>query len=53
MPLEEDIPTLEKWADMLRSVDYKGSLSLEGIFGTDLKADIEATYNKLTPFRML
>jgi sugar phosphate isomerase/epimerase len=30
MPMEEDIPTVDKWVAMLRDVDYCGNLSLEG-----------------------
>ncbi|MBQ8743421.1 MAG: sugar phosphate isomerase/epimerase [Clostridia bacterium] len=53
MPLDEDIPTLIKWTDMLKNVDYKGCVSLEGLFDADLEADLASVYPKLASFRAL
>jgi sugar phosphate isomerase/epimerase len=42
MPKEEDRPTVEKWAGMLKEIGYDGAMSLEGGFGSDFAATITA-----------
>ena len=51
MPTDKtEIPTLEKWAAMLRGIGYRGDLSLEGFFGDDLEKTLTKTRPLLDVF---
>ena len=51
MPTEKsDIPSLEKWAKMLRGIEYRGNLSLEGFFGDNLEKTLALTRPLLEVF---
>ena len=51
MPTDKtELPTLEKWAAMLRAIDYRGDLSLEGFFGDDLETTLIKTRPLLDVF---
>lgn len=52
MPTDEgEKPTLEKWAKMLRDIDYRGNLSLEGFFGDDFETTLALTRPLLEIFK--
>lgn len=52
MPTDEgELPTLEKWAKMLKGIGYKGDLSLEGFFGDDLEKTLALTRPLLEVFK--
>ena len=54
MPTDEsEKPTLKKWAAMLRAIDYRGDLSLEGFFGDDLETTLKLTRPLLDVFKNL
>ena len=51
MPTDKsELPTLEKWAAMLRGIGYSGDLSLEGFFGDDLEKTLIKTRPLLDVF---
>ena len=45
-PKAEDVETLAHWADLLKKINYKGALSIECRFGTEL----ESLLSEATPF---
>lgn len=47
---ESELPTLGKWAAMLKGIGYGGNLSLEGFFGDDLEATLTKTRPLLDVF---
>ena len=54
MPTDKtELPTLEKWAAMLRAIGYDGDLSLEGFFGDDLETTLIKTRPLLDVFKNL
>lgn len=46
MPMEEDIPTVDKWAAMLRDIGYSGNLSLEGRFDLEALKETKAIVDR-------
>lgn len=50
-PRDEDIPACEEWAEKLRSVGYKGRLTLECCREKDLACELEVSRRALDVFR--
>ena len=50
MPMSEDLPTLEKWVEMLKKANYKGNITLEGKY-LDFENDIAACRPYVELFR--
>lgn len=51
MPTPEELPTVIKWANMLKEIGYDGNLSLEGGYGSDFEATIKTTLSVLSCFK--
>ncbi len=50
MPTEQDLPTVKKWVQMLKDIDYSGCISLEGSFDCNSLAE---TRTVMDEFRSL
>ena len=50
MPEPDDLPTVKKWADMLKEIGYDGALSLEGSFKPDFGQSVKSTRALLSCF---
>lgn len=51
MPIEEDLPILKKWADMLKEMNYKGTISVEAIFMDKFESMVKERTKYLQVFR--
>jgi len=53
MPSEAELPTLRKWAEMLKNVGYTGGISLEGNMGEDYEKTLRDTLPLMDCFKKI